>query len=94
MVELAIVLVVIGLLAAGILVGLDLIESARRRALIGEVEKIDTAVNVFRLKYNCLPGDCAAAPATQAGFAHAAAPCNYGTALPDGYIGLGANEGG
>lgn len=58
LVELSIALVIIGLLAGGILVGQDLIAAAKRRAIINEEEKIVTAVTTFRLKYNCIPGDC------------------------------------
>jgi prepilin-type N-terminal cleavage/methylation domain-containing protein len=59
LIELSIVLVIIGLVAAGILVGKDLIRTAELRGDIREIEKIDAAVTTFRLKYNCLPGDCA-----------------------------------
>lgn len=59
LVELSIVLIIIGLLTAGILVGRDLIRAAQMRAQIAQLNELDTAVNAFRLKYNCLPGDCA-----------------------------------
>jgi len=58
LIELSIVLIIIGLLAAGILVGRDLIHASEIRAQISQVEKYKTAVSAFRLKYNCLPGDC------------------------------------
>lgn len=57
LVELAIVLVIIGLIVGGVLVGQSLIETATVRAAIGQIEKFDTAVNTFRNKYNGLPGD-------------------------------------
>jgi prepilin-type N-terminal cleavage/methylation domain-containing protein len=59
LIELSIVLVIIGLLVGGILVGRDLIRVAELRADISAVDKFDAAVNTFRVKYNCLPGDCA-----------------------------------
>lgn len=58
LIELSIVLVIVALLAGGILVGQELIHAAYIRDAVSKVEKINTAVNTFRLKYNCLPGDC------------------------------------
>ena len=58
LIELSIVLVVIGLIIGGILVGQDLIQAAETRSQITQIEKYNAAVNTFRLKYNCLPGDC------------------------------------
>ncbi len=58
LIELSIVMVVIGLIVGGILVGRDLIEAASVRGAISEVEKLTTATYAFRVKYNCLPGDC------------------------------------
>lgn len=57
LVELAIVLVIIGLIIGGILVGQDMIKSAEIRATIGQWEKYNTAVNVFKDKYAYIPGD-------------------------------------
>lgn len=59
LIEMSIVLVIIALIAGGILVGQDLIKSAGNRAFISQLEQYDTAVNTFKTKYNCLPGDCA-----------------------------------
>jgi prepilin-type N-terminal cleavage/methylation domain-containing protein len=61
LVELAIVLVIIGLVSAGVLIGRDLVHGAALRADIAQAEKLNVAVNAFRGKYNCLPGDCASA---------------------------------
>lgn len=58
LIELSIVLVIIGLIVGGALVGQDLIEASKIRATISQVEKYNTATTTFRLKYNCLPGDC------------------------------------
>lgn len=58
LIELAIVMVVIGLIVGGILVGRDLIEAAGIRATVSDVEKLKTAIRTFQTKYNCLPGDC------------------------------------
>ena len=58
LIEMSIVLVIIGLLVGGVLVGRDLIRAAQIRAAITELDKIKVAVNTFRTKYDCLPGDC------------------------------------
>ena len=57
LIELSIVLVIIGLIVGGVLVGQDLISAAEVRAQMSQVEKTNTAVNTFRVKYNGLPGD-------------------------------------
>ncbi len=66
LVELAIVLVIIGLLIGGILVGRDMVISAEMKAQIRQIDGYVTAVRTFKMKYNCIPGDCA--NATQFGF--------------------------
>ena len=59
LIELSIVLVIIGLMAGGILAGQDLIKAATIRKAVSDLEKISTGINTFKLKYNCIPGDCA-----------------------------------
>lgn len=59
LIELSIVLVIIGLIAGGILLGKDLITAASLRGTIKQLDQYKTAVNTFRIKYNCIPGDCA-----------------------------------
>lgn len=59
LIEMAIVIIVIGLIVGGVLVGRDLVAASERRAVITKIEKYNTAVNAFKNKYNCLPGDCA-----------------------------------
>lgn len=59
LVESAIVLVIIGLIVGGILMGKDMMHSAEMNALVSQIEKYKTGVNAFKLKYGCLPGDCA-----------------------------------
>ncbi len=67
--ELSIVLVIIGLIVGGALVGKDLIDAAAIRAEISQIEKYNTAVNTFRVKYDALPGDMNANTAAAFGFA-------------------------
>jgi prepilin-type N-terminal cleavage/methylation domain-containing protein len=55
--ELSIVLVIVGLLAAGILVGSDLIAAARIRAEITRLTSYEVAFRTFKVKYDGIPGD-------------------------------------
>lgn len=57
LVELAIVLVIIGLLVGGVLVGQDLIKAAEINSTTSQMAKYDQAANAFRTKYNGYPGD-------------------------------------
>jgi type II secretory pathway pseudopilin PulG len=63
LVEVAIMLVIIGLLVGGVLVGRDLIRAAEFRATIADFEKFEAAFNTYRLKFNAIPGDDANATA-------------------------------
>lgn len=65
--ELSIVLVIIGLVIGGVLLGRDLIKAAEIRATTQQIEKYNTAVNTFRLKYRGLPGDLKATDAAAFG---------------------------
>lgn len=58
LIELSVVLIIIGLIAGGLLSGQELIVQAEIRKTVSQVEKMDAAINAFRLKYDCLPGDC------------------------------------
>jgi prepilin-type N-terminal cleavage/methylation domain-containing protein len=68
LIEMAVVLVIIGLIVGGVLVGQDLIRAAGVRATISQVEKYNTAANTFREKYNYLPGDIKDPDASNFGF--------------------------
>lgn len=57
LIEIAIVLVIIGLLLGGILKGQELITSARVRNMITQLEGVQAAVNGFQDRYRALPGD-------------------------------------
>lgn len=74
----------------GVLVGQNLIAAAGVRATISQIEKYNTAVNTFRSKYDCLPGDCANA----ANFGFAARGAASGEGDGNGIIqGIGAFPG-
>ena len=55
--ELSIVLVIIGLLAGGVMVGQDLVAQAELRSIMSDMNRIGTAVNTFKNKYQAIPGD-------------------------------------
>lgn len=55
--ELSIVLVIIGLIVGGVVAGQELIRNAELNAIGSDVNRIRTAVNNYRFKYNALPGD-------------------------------------
>jgi prepilin-type N-terminal cleavage/methylation domain-containing protein len=57
LVELAIVMIIIGLLIGGILKGQALIENARVSASVSQLKGTDGAVSTFRDAYNAFPGD-------------------------------------
>lgn len=58
LVELAIVLVIVGLLVGGVLVGQEMVRGAAINGQIADFRKIEAATQAFRGKYNCIPGDC------------------------------------
>jgi len=90
LVELAIVMVIIGLLIGGILKGQELIATAKIASTVSQVKSLDAALNTFQEKYNALPGDIPQ-PANRLPNC-ASAPCNV--AGTGGTIGNGRIEGG
>ncbi len=57
LVELSIVLVIIGLLIGAVLKGQELIESARLKSLMTQINSYKTATQIFKDRYGSLPGD-------------------------------------
>ncbi len=57
LVELSIVLVIIGLLIGAVLKGQELIESARLKSLMTQMNSYKTATQIFQDRYGALPGD-------------------------------------
>lgn len=74
LVELAIVMIIIGLLIGGVLKGQELINNAQITATVAQVKAMDAAVSTFDDMYSALPGDMLA-PATRLPSC-TAAPCN------------------
>lgn len=61
LVEIAVVLVIIGLLTGGVIGGRNLLQASRLRSIGTEAEQFVTAVGNFRTQYEALPGDYAKA---------------------------------
>jgi len=57
LVELSIVIVIIGLIVAGVVGGQVLVKQAKLRGLIADINKYEVAINAFRLEYDAIPGD-------------------------------------
>jgi prepilin-type N-terminal cleavage/methylation domain-containing protein len=57
LVELAIVMIIIGLLIAGVLKGQELIGNARVTSTVAQIKAIDAATSTFKDTYANLPGD-------------------------------------
>ena len=61
--ELAIALAVLAILAGGVLKGRELLNSARVQATLTDIANIETALSAFQARYSALPGDFIAANA-------------------------------
>ncbi len=61
LIEIAIVLVIIGLLLGGVVKGQEMISSSRARSVISQQDGIKAAFFGFQDRYRALPGDYGAA---------------------------------
>ncbi len=68
LVEIAIVLVIIGLLLGGVLKGQELIENSRIKSVVNDMKAIQAAYNGYIDRYKSLPGDELAATMTARGW--------------------------
>lgn len=73
LVEIAIVLVIIGLLLGGVLKGQEMIENARIKSVVSDMNGVSTAFNSYVDRYRAIPGDEVAATLTGRGWAGTAA---------------------
>ena len=87
LVEIAIVLVIIGLLLGGILKGQELINSAKVKNLANDFRVIPTYIYAYQDRFKALPGDDAAAST------HLAGPPAATNATTPGTVGNGVIEG-
>lgn len=76
LVELAVVMIIIGLLIGGVLKGQELIINAQTASTVAQVKGMDAAVSTFRDMYNALPGDMLTPGARLNGCNAIGAACN------------------
>lgn len=57
MVEFSLVILIVGLLFAAVTAGTDIIKNAEIRSIITDFEKMETAFNTFKDRYDAKPGD-------------------------------------
>jgi prepilin-type N-terminal cleavage/methylation domain-containing protein len=91
LIEIAIVLVIIGLLLGGILKGQELITSARVRNLIAQQDGVKAAFFGFQDRFRAFPGDYTAATTNIVGVA-ATAACGNGNGNGNGRVETTNNE--
>src|ERR1700748_2076667 len=84
LVEIAIVLVIIGLLLGGILKGQELINSARVKNLANDFRVVPTYIYAYQDKYRALPGDDAAVTTHVTGATAATTPGTVGNGVIEG----------
>lgn len=82
LVELAVVMIIIGLLIGGILKGQEMIANAQITSTVAQAKAMDAATSTFRDQYDALPGDMRNATTRLVG---CAAPCVDGNG--DGRLG-------
>ncbi len=75
LVELAVVMIIIGLLIGGVLKGQELIANAQIASTVAGIKGIDAATSTFNDTYNAFPGDMSNALTR---LPHCAAPCANG----------------
>ncbi|HEV2611820.1 MAG TPA: prepilin-type N-terminal cleavage/methylation domain-containing protein [Noviherbaspirillum sp.] len=69
LVEIAIVLVIIGLLLGGVLKGQEMIENSRIKSVVNDMNGVSAAYNSYFDRYRAIPGDEVAATLTARGWA-------------------------
>ncbi|MDO8351755.1 MAG: prepilin-type N-terminal cleavage/methylation domain-containing protein [Gallionella sp.] len=84
LVELAIVLVIIGLLLGGVLKGQEMIENGKIKNLQNDVKGVTAAYYAYRDRYNALPGDD---PKAAARWSASPAHMAVATSTGDGVVG-------
>jgi prepilin-type N-terminal cleavage/methylation domain-containing protein len=87
LVELAVVMIIIGLLIGGVLKGQELVKNAQITATVAQIKGIDAATSAFRDMYSGIPGDLLNAGTRIAGCTAAASPvCNAAAGTGNGQL--------
>ena len=92
LVEIAIVLVIIGLLLGGILKGQELINSAKAKSYASDFRVIQTSLYGFQDRFKAIPGDYAAATTNISGATTATSSGTLGNGQIDGPWNITANS--
>ncbi|HYC44784.1 MAG TPA: prepilin-type N-terminal cleavage/methylation domain-containing protein [Burkholderiales bacterium] len=92
LIEIAIVLVIIGLLLGGVLKGQELITGARVRNLVAQQDGVKAAYFGFLDRYRALPGDYSAAAANISNIVTTLAACGNGNGNGNGQIQSAVNN--
>ena len=91
LVEIAIVLVIVGLLLGGVLKGQELITSGKAKALFADKAAIQTAYNTYNDRFRAIPGDDNAANTRFSGLACGVAGAGTGVGSAAGLTCLNGN---
>ena len=91
LVEIAIVLVIVGLLLGGVLKGQELITSGKAKALYADKSAFQTAYNIYNDRFRAIPGDDGAASTRFSGLACGVA--GAGASAANSGLGLGCSNG-
>lgn len=101
LVEIAIVLVIIGLLLGGVLKGQELVEQSKIKRVVNDFNNISAAFSTYQDRYKALPGDDINAATRWTTVIGGAAPATAGngdnimtSTLAQVFTGTAANEGG
>ncbi|MDB2414350.1 prepilin-type N-terminal cleavage/methylation domain-containing protein [Rickettsiales bacterium] len=57
LVELAIVIIILALIAAGIVAAQNMVKQSKLRSLVTQLNEYDSAINIFKENYDAIPGD-------------------------------------
>src|SRR3954464_2211002 len=87
LVEIAIVLVIIGLLLGGILKGQEMITQAKIKNIVNDFNGITAAINSYQDRYKALPGDDLGAQSRWATAVTPNIPAGVGNGNGDGQFG-------
>lgn len=92
LIEIAIVLVIIGLLLGGVLKGQEMIENAKIKNLRNDIEGVTAAVYAYMDRYRAMPGDDSSATAAARGWTDSVAGNGNGALANNNAFDAGANE--
>lgn len=88
LVELAVVMIIIGLLIGGVLKGQELVKNAQITSTVAQIKALDAATSTFRDMYNGIPGDLLNA-GTRINGCTTSAICNAAAGNGNGQISTG-----